>query len=107
LQSLRRQFLTQLGNTCDIAARPVKIIDQTQPYRIASRFENDRNGRARRFCRESRWSACCGNHSDLTTHQIGHHRRQLIASAIRPMIFDCDVAAIDVTGLTQSLEKTR
>ena len=40
-------------------------------------------------------------------HQIGCHRRQPITSAIRPTVFDHDVAAIDVTGLAQPFEKGR
>src|SRR5215470_6770411 len=47
------------------------------------------------------------NHSHLTMHQITHHRRHLINSALRPAVFDRHVAAIDVTGFAQTFEKGR
>src|SRR5262249_46933882 len=47
------------------------------------------------------------NHSHLMMHQISHHRRQLINSALRPAVFDRHVTAIDVTGFAQPFEKGR
>jgi hypothetical protein len=55
--------------------------------------------------RDRRWSARRGYHGHLTMDQIGHHRRQLISSTLRPAVFDRDVAANHVTGFTQSFEK--
>ena len=54
---------------------------------------------------ERRRSGSRGNHGHLTMHQISHHRRQPINSALRPAVFDRDVAANHVTGFAQSFEK--
>jgi hypothetical protein len=37
--------------------------------------------------------------------QISNHRRQPIGSTLSPAIFDCDVAAIDLTSFAQPFEK--
>src|SRR6516225_571194 len=46
--------------------------------------------------------AGCGDHGDLTSNEISCDRRHPIQSSLRPVIFDCDVLTIPVTGLVQA-----
>jgi hypothetical protein len=47
---LRHSLYGQLGYTCGIAARPIKTGNKAELNGVATRFENDRNGRGRRLC---------------------------------------------------------
>jgi hypothetical protein len=105
LQPLRRCLHVRLGHARDIAARPAKAGDETEPDWVAARFEDDRNGRGCRLCRKRRGSAGRGNHGNLTMNQIGRHRRQPIILAFRPTVFDRYVLAIYVTSFAQPFEK--
>ena len=96
-----------LGHARDVAARPVQAGDEAKLDRVGAQFEDDRNSRGRRLCRERRRSAGRGNHGHLTMNQIGHHRRQPITLILRPAVFDRDVLALDVAGFAQPLAKGR
>jgi hypothetical protein len=96
-----------LGRTCDVATRSVKAGDKPQLHRVRGHFENNRNGRGRRFGREGCGRRGCGDYFHLTTNQISHHCGQSINLALCPAVFDRHVAAFDVTSFAQSLEKGR
>jgi len=102
-QPLRRNHRAQLGHARDVAARPVKVGDETELDRVAAHFEDDRNGRGRRLCCERRRSSGRGNHGHLTLNQISHHRRQPIASALRPAVFDRHGSPLDISYFLQAL----
>jgi hypothetical protein len=38
-------------------------------------------------------------------YQIGRHRRQPIVLALRPAVFDRNIAAVNITALAQTFEK--
>jgi hypothetical protein len=105
-QPLRRDF-HRLGHARDVAAWPVQTGDEAELDRIGAGFEHDRNGRGRRLRRQCRRGAGSGNYRDVTLNQIGRQRRQPVILALRPAVFDCNVAAIDVTGLTEPFDKSR
>src|SRR5262249_1460658 len=44
---------------------------------------------------------------DVTVHQLGRERRKARVVVVRPAVFDGDVPAFDITGLTQSVAKGR
>jgi hypothetical protein len=46
---------------------------------------------------------CCGNQRNLPADQIGRHLWEMVESAFRPAIFDCDVAAVHETGFSEAL----
>jgi hypothetical protein len=45
----------------------------------------------------------CNDHSHATLDQISGKECQSIEMVIRPAIFDCDVAALDVTRVVQAV----
>jgi hypothetical protein len=96
-QPLRRYLHDQRGYACHIDTRPVKTGNEPKLNRIAAGFEDDRNRRGHRLCRQRRRSGGRGNHRHLTMNQIGHHRRQLIKVALCPAVFDRHVAAFNIT----------
>jgi hypothetical protein len=107
LQPLRRCLQVQLGCARDVAARLAEARDKAKPNRVRAQFKDDRNGRGRRLCRKRCRSCRRSNHGHMTMNQVSRHRRQPVMLVLRPAIFDCDVAAIDVTGLAQPFEKGR
>src|SRR5262249_51615861 len=48
-----------------------------------------------------------GNDGYLAADEIGGETRQAIIMALRPAVFDRDVPALDVTGLTEAAPKGR
>ena len=94
-----------MGHTSNVATRPVKAGDEAERDWVNADLEDNRNDRGRRLCRNCRRSAGRSNHGHLTMDQISNHRRQPVGSTLSPAIFDCDVAAIDVTGFAQPFEK--
>jgi hypothetical protein len=85
----------------------VEAGDETKLNRIAAGREDDGYGLGRFRCNDIRRRACCGNHGNATTNQIGRHFRQLLVVAFCPSVLDRDVAALVVTGLAQPSAKCR
>ena len=90
------------GHAGNVAARPVHAGDEAGPYRIAADHEDDRR---RRRCRLDRLhcNAVADDHGRLTTNQILRERRQPIAHAVGPAVFDRDVLAFEETSFLQAL----
>src|SRR5262249_45262318 len=62
--------------------------------------------RCRHLCRKTRMgSPDRGDHGHLAVNQVGSQRRQSIVLKLRPAKFDCQIAAVDITGFVQSLGK--
>jgi hypothetical protein len=100
----RERYLhVQLGCASDVAARPTKAGDEAKPDRVAARFEYDRNGRSRRFCRKRRLSSSRDNYCHLTLNQIGRQCGQLFAFIPGEAIFHRDVLTLDKTCVFQTL----
>ena len=84
-QPLRKYLRVQLSDARNVAARPVKAVDETELDRIAPRFEDDWNGCRRRLRCERGRSAGRGNHGHLTPDQFCRERREPIVVIIRPI----------------------
>jgi hypothetical protein len=63
--------------------------------------------RGGRLCRNGRRSSGRGNDGHLTTNEIGRQCRQSMVSALRPVVFDGYVVALDVTRFIQALVERR
>jgi hypothetical protein len=50
-------------------------------------------------------TAGAGNHRRLAAHQLRRQCRQLIAVSVRPAIFDCHVATLDLASLGEPLHE--
>src|SRR5215510_44369 len=58
-------------HTRDVAARPAKVGDETEPHRVIARFKDDRNSRGRRLRRSCRRLAPGGDDdSNLVTNKV-------------------------------------
>src|SRR5262245_31268269 len=62
----------------------------------------DGNSSGRRLSNKGRRRSGGDEHCHLTAHQVSRQRRQSIIVAVRPAIFDCDIAALDVAAFTQA-----
>jgi hypothetical protein len=100
------QFDGKEGYTRGIAARPVQTGDKARLHGIATHHENERNAASGVLGRQSRnrASACIEN-SDAPIDQLIRKSRQAIVIAIRPAIFDDDVATFVETGFAQAFPK--
>jgi hypothetical protein len=103
-QPLRRYLHVCLSHARDVATRSSQTRDEADSDRIGARFEDDRNRRVRRLCRQRRRSAGRGNNGHLIMNQIGRQRRQPITSALPPAVFDRHVVALNVTGFAEPFE---
>jgi hypothetical protein len=104
-QSFRHQLGTQLGHAGDVATRPVQAGHQAKLDRVTGRLEDDRNGSGRTFGCEGCGRAGRCDHAYPSAHQIGHQSRKSIVVPLRPMVFDRDVLALDVTSFAYALPK--
>src|SRR5262249_22627097 len=91
-------------NSGDIAAWAIECHHRARFDRIIPREEYDRNGRGSGLggcCR--RTSSDQDDHSYAAIHQLGRLLRKSIVVSLRPAVFECDVAALDVPGFSQAL----
>jgi hypothetical protein len=76
------------------------------PDRVVGDVENDRDRRGRRLSGERRRRAPgCGDHGDAAPNQFGRKHRQLLQLIIGPPVFDRNVLALDVAGVSEALAK--
>ena len=86
-----------------VAARPVQARDQANFHRIATARKDDRDGRGRRFRRESGSpTANCNNDRDPLGNQLTRERRQPVVATVGPTKFDRNVLALDIAGFRQA-----
>jgi hypothetical protein len=107
-KALRPKFHREEADTGDVAAGPVEAGAEASLDRIDANRVHDRNGRGRGFGRKSRGDAARG-HDDghRTADQISHQFRQPIACAMPPAVFDRDIAALGIAGLSEPLCEIR
>src|SRR5262249_8789082 len=78
--------------------------NETVSDRVARSGENDWNGRSRGFGRECRRDVPGRHdHGHRKADQIGCERRKSVNLALRPTVFDVDIAVLDIAGLTEAL----
>src|SRR5262249_36490885 len=103
LKPLRPYLNVQCRHAGEIATRSVKAGDKSVPDRVASRQEDDWDGRGRRLCGQSgdNVAARC-NHVHLTADQIGRKRWEPIVLTIGPAVFDCYSLALNVARFIET-----
>ena len=104
LQPLCCQLGADKIDSCQVAAGPGEAGDKTQPHRVFTGAEDDRDRRGCRFGRECRSDASGrGDHSNLPANQVGRQRRQPIELTLGPAVFDCQVLALDKACVFEAL----
>src|SRR3954451_6824488 len=81
-----------------------RLATRTLSHRVAAGEEDDRDRRGRVFRRECRNVAAAGcDQGDLATNEIGRQSGQTLVFPLGPAIFNREIFAFDIPGLTQSL----
>jgi len=106
LQLFRVQFARDHARSRGIPSRSAHAGNKPARDRIDADKEDDGNRSSRGGSRASGGAAPCNNYSDLTTDQISRQLWQSLVLAFCPTIFDGEVLAFYVTGLTQALAKS-
>src|SRR5262249_23278554 len=104
LQSLCFHGDREQTNSGDIAAWAIECRHRARFDRIIPRDEYDRNGRSRgpgSCCRRA--SPDQDDHSYAAIHQLSRLLRKSIVVSLRPAVFECDVATLNVAGFSQAL----
>src|SRR5262249_53754229 len=98
------KFGVEPGHTCEVAARLVEACDETVLAGVVIEGEDNRN-RARRClgCDRRIIATRCNDYGHLTLNQIDGKGRHSIRLSLRPSIFNRDILAFDIAGLTQAL----
>src|SRR5215472_5695362 len=91
------------SNARDVACRSINARYKTRSNRIASAYENDRNGLSCSFCCKCRWKKVSSDNRHPTFHQLRRQSRQSIVMAIRCVVFDRHVLTVDDANLAQTL----
>jgi len=104
LQSLCFHGDGEQTNPRGIAAWTVKRRHGTGFHGVLPHDEHDRNRRSRGL------GGCCrgtspdqNDHSYTAIHQLDRLFRKAIVLSLRPAVFDCNVATLDVAGLSEAL----
>src|SRR5215510_5822345 len=103
LQPLADEFLRDNGEARDIAARPPKAGDESARNRITDRSEDDGKGRGRLLGGEGGGCVCDHDDINLESNEVGHESGEPLEVPPVTSVFDHDVAALDITEITQSL----
>jgi hypothetical protein len=92
----------------DVAAGAAQTRHQTSLDRIDARGKDDRNGRCRRFCgQRSRGAERRDDNCHLPRRQFGRDLTEPRIVAVRPAIFDRDIAALVKARFAQALPECR
>ena len=88
----------------DIAARMVEALNQAQLHGVGPVFEDYRYRGSRRLCRQCDGRVTTGRyHGHRAANEVCDQRGQPIKVVFYPAIFDRDVSAFDIAGLTEAL----
>ena len=106
LQTLCDELRGEEGQPRDIAARPRKAGDEPAPNRIGSSSEHNGEGPGRLLGGQGGECASC-SHDDinLERNQFGRKSGEPLGLPLGTSVFNHEVAALDVTEVTQSLEE--
>jgi hypothetical protein len=105
LKPLRGQSAAEKAHTGRVPSRTVQSGNKSRLDRIDGGAEDNRNGRGRGLRRKGRRRAGCRNDRHPTPHQSLRQRRRAIVLAVRPLIFDDDVSALDIADVIEALAK--
>jgi hypothetical protein len=104
LQLLLGQLHAQRGHAGDVAARPIQAGDKANLDRVAPYRKDDRDRCGCGFGRDRRvYGPGRSDHGDLATHQIDRQLWQSIVLALRPVVYDRNIPAFDITSFAQAL----
>src|SRR6266567_3267575 len=92
------------GQPRDIAARPRQAGDEPAPNRIGP-SEDDRDRPGRLLDGHGGGSACDHNDINLERNQLCRKSGEPLILSLGISVFNHDIAALDVTEVTQSLEE--
>jgi len=103
-EALPPQIGTESSYPSEVSAWPVEAQDKTSPDRVCPGEENDRNRRRSCPSRSYREIGVADEHRHTPVDKFGRQYRQpaLIGP---PAVFNRNVLALDVAGLTQALEE--
>jgi len=82
-----------------------QVLHKPGADRIADCDHHKRNGRRVLLHRQRRRRARRDDHVHFGRNQLGNQRREAVVLSLGPEIFDCNVAAFFVAGITQALAK--
>jgi hypothetical protein len=89
-----------------VAAGTGETSDEPELHRIGARVEHDGNCCGRGLgCNGRSFAPHSDDDRDLATDEVRRKRRHPIVLAIRPAIFDLDVATLDEAGLLKAPPK--
>src|SRR5208337_3415807 len=87
----------------EISAGATETIDEADPYRVGALHEDDRDRLGRLLGRKrSQRALQRHDHRYLTADQFGDQAWHAIVVALAPPVFDGDVLALDIAGISQS-----
>ena len=82
-----------------------QVLDKPGANQVADRDHDKRNGRGVLFHRQGRRRARRDDHVHFCRNQLGNQRREAVVLSVGPKIFDRNIAAFLVAGVTQALAK--
>ncbi len=104
-QTLADELRGDVGQPRDIAARPRKAGDEPARNRIGSRSEDNGEGPGRLLGGQSLGCASGQDDINLERNQFGRKSGEPLGPPLGISVFNLDVAALDVTEVTQSLRR--
>ena len=101
---LCRKLGADVCDARDIAARMVEALNQAQLHGVGPVFEDYRYRGGRRLCCQCDGRVTTGRyHGHRAANEVCDQRGQPIKVVFYPAIFDRDVSAFDIAGLTEAL----
>jgi hypothetical protein len=104
-QTLADELRGEGGQPRDIAARPRKAGDEPAQNRIGSSSENNGDSPGRLLGGQDGEAVCGHDDINLQRNQFGRESGEPLQLPLGRSVFDHDVAALDVTEVTESLEE--
>src|SRR6516162_11645273 len=89
-----------------LPTRMVETADNAGLDRINAKRKNNWYRRGSRFGGESSGGSPSGNHSDIAVDEIGCQMRQPIIVTLGPLVFDHNMATIDLTRFCNAAPKS-
>src|SRR5262245_56466274 len=104
-QTLAHQLRGKAGQPRDIAARPRKAADEPARHRIGNTSEDNRDGPSRLLSGQGRGYVSSHDDINIERKQFGRKSGKPLELPLGVSVFNHDVAANDITKITQSLSE--